>query len=146
MKLNDPLTYRKLLKLYPRDHRVLFETEMALTFEAAAEDYRDGKWTSVLRFILREFQGLAREIVSEWNAKLAADLYRSANLARFGSVYADLIARLVLAGYESNSLFRNRCVPDLRMMRPPHIPRRSWYDAAGTGHILSQCREKNGSV
>jgi len=93
--------YRTLLRLYPADYRVLFAPEMQNAFERAADEIRLLGRTVFLRFLLGEFVGLLIGIVGEWIAKLTTD-----------------------------SSVRGRCLPDLRMMRPPGIPREVWFAGA----------------
>src|SRR5690242_11040724 len=86
--------YRTLLRLYPNDYRALFALEMQNAFDRAAGEHRLLGRFVFTRFLLSEFIGLLTGITCEWIAKLTTD----------GSV-------------------RGRCLPDLRMMRPPGVRR-----------------------
>jgi len=127
MKPDLTRVYKKLLRLYPRDQRLLFEVEMANTFAAVAEECFAMGWAAVVRFVLTELIGLSREIVGEWNIKFAAEAFRSANLVRARSLLAEGFAALIHAAYESDSRFKNRCGRDPRMMRPAWISWNDWY-------------------
>jgi hypothetical protein len=94
-------TYRVLLRLYPTDYRALFALEMQNAFERAAEEhFLLGRFVFI-RFLLGEFLGLLWGAGGEWIAKLTTD-------------------RTV----------RGRCLPDLRMMRPPGVSRELWFAGA----------------
>ncbi|MGO9263005.1 MAG: hypothetical protein ACLQU1_43015 [Bryobacteraceae bacterium] len=94
--------YRSLLRLYPEDYRARFAAEMLAAFERAAEERRRQGGPAFIRFVLAEWIGLAAGAGAEWMAKLTTD--RSV---------------------------RGRCLPDIRMMRPPDIPRELWFAGAG---------------
>jgi hypothetical protein len=94
--------YRTLLRLYPQDYRSGFAAEMLDAFEKAAEEHRGQGGPALVRFILAEWIGLAAGAAAEWIAKWTTD-----------------------------SSVRGRCLPDIRMMRPPDIPRESWFAGAG---------------
>jgi hypothetical protein len=93
--------YRTLLRLYPNDFRAMFAPEMQNAFDRAAEERRLQCRPVFIRFLLSEFIDLLIGAGAEWIAKLTTD----------------------------NSA-RGRCLPDLRMMRPPGVPRELWF--AGT--------------
>ena len=97
--------YRTLLRLYPSDYRALFALEMQNSFERAAEEHRLLGRPVFIRFLLSEFVGLLGGVGGEWIAKLTTD-----------------------------SSVRGRCLPDLRMMRPPGVPRELWFAGAYEGH------------
>jgi hypothetical protein len=97
--------YRTLLRLYPNDYRALFALEMQNAFDRAAGEHRLLGRFVFTRFLLSEFIGLLTGITCEWIAKLTTD----------GSV-------------------RGRCLPDLRMMRPPGVPRQLWFAGAHQSH------------
>jgi hypothetical protein len=97
--------YRTLLRLYPSDYRALFALEMQNAFERAAEERRLLGGAVFVRFLLGEFIGLLSGVGAEWIAKLTAD-----------------------------SSVRGRCLPDLRMMRPPGISRDLSFAGACQGH------------
>ncbi len=97
--------YRTLLRLYPSDYRALFALEMQTAFERAAEEHRLLRRPVFIRFLLGEFVGLVSGVSAEWIAKLTAD-----------------------------SSVRGRCLPDLRMMRPPGVPRELWFAGVYPGH------------
>jgi hypothetical protein len=93
--------YRTLLRLYPADYRALFADEMSSAFEKAAAERRARGAASLVRFALTEWIGLTIGGVAEWMAKLTTD-----------------------------ASVRGRCLPDLRMMRPPGVPRELWFARA----------------
>ena len=93
--------YRTLLRLYPNDYRAQFAAEMATAFEQATGERRRQRGSVFVRFLLGEFTALLIGAAAEWIAKLTTD-----------------------------SSVRGRCLPDLRMMRPPGVPRELWF--AGT--------------
>ena len=97
--------YRTLLRLYPSDYRALFALEMQNAFERAAEERRLLGRFIFIRFLLGEFMGLLSSVGTEWIVKLTTD--RSV---------------------------RGRCLPDLRMMRPPGISRELWFAGAYQSH------------
>lgn len=92
--------YRTLLRLYPRDYTARFAREMQNTFDQAAEERRLQSRPVFVRFLLAEFSDLLIGAGAEWLAKLTTD-----------------------------SSVRGRCLPDLRMMRPPGVPRELWFAA-----------------
>lgn len=99
--MNVGRAYRTLLRLYPNDYRALFAMEMLNTFEQAAEERRRQSGPAFFRFILGEFIDLLIGAAAEWIAKVT-----------------------------TNSSVRNRCLPDLRMMRPPGVSRKLWFAGA----------------
>jgi hypothetical protein len=99
--MNVARAYRTLLRLYPRDYRALLALEMQTAFERAAEERRLRGRPVFIRFLMGEFIGLLSGVGAEWIAKLTTDC----------SV-------------------RSRCLPDLRMMRPPGVPRELWFAGA----------------
>jgi hypothetical protein len=113
--------YTILLRLYPPDHRAMFAAEMLTVFTQAADARREQGWSACARFVFVELIGVAREAAAERHAKLAYEVYRWANLARIFSLPAEWVAQIIYALYRSNSAFRCRCVPDLRMMRLARI-------------------------
>jgi hypothetical protein len=90
--------YWVVLRLYPRDYRAQFATEMSNAFESAAEEHRGRGRPVFVRFVLAEWIGLTIGAGAEWIAKLTTE--RSV---------------------------RGRCLPDLRMMRPPGVTREVWF-------------------
>jgi hypothetical protein len=90
--------YRTLLRLYPIDFRALFALELQNAFEHAAGEHRLTARPVFIRFLLGEFIGLFTGAGAEWIAKLTTD-----------------------------SAVRGRCLPDLRMMRPPGVSRELWF-------------------
>jgi hypothetical protein len=122
--------YRELLKLYPAEYRAVFAEEMLCVFHELLEDNGRRELAVVFGFALRETTGLLRGVSTEWNAKLAADAYRSARLIGASSLLANCVAKLIYALYRSNILFTSRCVPDLRLMRPAGTSWDSWFGAA----------------
>jgi len=103
--------YRIMLRLYPVDYRARFAQEMHNAFSRAAEEYRVLGRTSFVRFILREFSGLVSGVRAEWMAKMTTD-----------------------------KSVRGRCLPDLRMMRPPGVSQALWFAAAR----MTEAVEENG--
>jgi hypothetical protein len=96
--------YQTLLALYPRDYQAMFAAEMCNAFEKAADERRRQGWLVFARFVLAELAGLMAGAAAEWTAKLTTD-----------------------------SSVRGRCLPDLRIMRPPGVPRELWFAGASTG-------------
>ena len=93
--------YDALLRLYPTDFRTRFAAEMLSTFEeAATERCKQGVLRSV-HFASIELLGLLVGAAAEWRAKLSTD-----------------------------SSVRGRCLPDLRMMRPPGVTQKLWFGGA----------------
>jgi hypothetical protein len=103
--------YRTLLRLYPSDYRALFALEMQTAFERALEERRLLGRPVFVRFLLGEFIGLLRCVGAEWIAKLTTD-----------------------------TSVRGRCLPDLRLMRPPGVSRELWFAAAYQRHDQSSLR------
>jgi len=97
--------YRTLLRLYPHDYQALFAMEMQTAFERALEERRLLGRPVFGRFLVREFIGLLRCVGAEWIAKLTTD-----------------------------TSVRGRCLPDLRMMRPPGVSRELWFTGAYRSH------------
>ena len=96
--MNPKPPYELVLRLYPRDYRVMFSAEMVNAFEAAAQERREHGTAAFVRFALAELFGLAIGSVAEWVAKLTAD--RST---------------------------RGRCLPDWQIMRPLGVTREQWF-------------------
>jgi hypothetical protein len=94
--------YRTLLRLYPQDYRARFAAETIEAFERAAEERRGQGVPALVGFALAEWIGLAAGAADEWMAKWTTD-----------------------------SSIRGRCLPDIRMMRPPDIPREIRLAGAG---------------
>jgi len=90
-----------VFRLYPSDYRSLFAAEMLSALEIAAAKHRGQGRPAFLRFVLAELIGLMRGAAAEWIAKWTTD--RSV---------------------------RGRCLPDLRMMRPPGVPQELWFAAS----------------
>jgi hypothetical protein len=105
--MNARRTYQALLRLYPNDYRALFASEMLNTFDQVAGERRRQCRPAFIRFVLGEIIGLLIGAGAEWIAKLTTD-----------------------------SSVRGRCLPDLRMMRPPAVPRELWFARVclNTGH------------
>jgi hypothetical protein len=74
---------------------------MQTAFERAAEERRPRGRPVFIRFLIGEFIGLLSGVGAEWIARLTTD-----------------------------SSVRSRCLPDLRMMRPPGVPRELWFAGA----------------
>lgn len=99
-----PRVYRMLLRLYPADYRAMFAAEMFSAFERAAEDRRLSGRPGLVHFVLAELVSLAIRAGTEWIAKLT-----------------------------TGNAVRGRTLPDLRMMRPPGVPRELWFAGACMG-------------
>jgi hypothetical protein len=114
-------TYRTLLRLYPSDYRALFVLEMQNAFERTAEERRLLGRPAFFRFLLSEFIGLLSGVGAEWIAKLTTD----------------------------NSV-RGRCLPDLRMMRPPGVSWALWfagaYQSDGQGSLPEEVLEAESRI
>ncbi|HTS32195.1 MAG TPA: hypothetical protein VMH81_40270 [Bryobacteraceae bacterium] len=93
--------YRTLLRLYPNDYRALFAAEMSRAFRQAAEERRRQCGPAFVGFLLSELAGLLIGASAEWISKWTTD--RSV---------------------------RGRSLPDLRMLRPPGVPREVWFAGA----------------
>ena len=93
--------YLTLLRLYPRDYRSRFAAEMLHAFETASQVRRALGIAVWVSFVLAELIGLMFGAGAEWIAKLT-----------------------------TNASVRGRCLPDLRMMRPPGVPREMWFAGA----------------
>jgi hypothetical protein len=93
--------YRTLLQLYPEDYRALFAAEMCSAFDKAAAERRAQGASAFVRFALTECIGMTIGAGAEWLAKLTTD-----------------------------ASVRGRCLPDLRMMRPPGVTRELWFAGA----------------
>jgi hypothetical protein len=92
-----------LLRLYPRDHRVVFAAEMVALFdEAVREQRRLGRGGSA-RFAIAELEGLLIGAAREWLAKLA---YRVRH---------------------TNSYIDGRGLPDRLLMRPAGVSWEAYY-------------------
>jgi hypothetical protein len=95
--VNIARAYALMLRLYPADYRAFFQPEMETALQHAAADQRACGWFRFVRLAVGELLGLAIGAGADWMAKLTAD--------RFA---------------------RGRCLPDVRMMRPPGITRDEW--------------------
>ncbi len=93
--------YDTLLRLYPADFRTRFAAEMRSTFEEEATERRKRGMLRSVHFASAELLGLLMGAAAEWMAKVSTD-----------------------------SAVRGRCLPDLRMMRPPGVTQKLWF--AGT--------------
>jgi hypothetical protein len=96
--------YRILLRLYPKDYRELFAAGMFDAFSEAAKERREQGWSAFIRFVVTESAGLMLGACTEWIAKVTTD-----------------------------TSVRGRCLPDLRMMRPPGVRRELWFAGADAG-------------
>lgn len=85
-------TYDFLLRLYPRDYRAMFATEMSSAFEEASQDRRRCGQGAYARFGFAELMALTIGAGLEWIAKLTTD-----------------------------SSVRGRTLPDRLLMRPPGV-------------------------
>jgi hypothetical protein len=75
---------------------------MLTTFEQSADERRGHGWAVFICFTLGELIGLLIGAGAEWIAKFTSD-----------------------------SSVRARCLPDLRMMRPPGVTRETFFARAG---------------
>jgi hypothetical protein len=96
-------TYSSLLRLYPRDYRVVFAEEMLAVFNEAAQERMRQGWAVCARFILRELAGLVTGATREWFAKWAYSVRHS------------------------NSYISGRCLPDRLFMRPAGVGWEAFY-------------------
>ena len=96
--MNSSRAYRTLLRLYPNDYRARFAAPMQYAFDRESEERRLLGGPVFLRFLLREISGLLIGIAVEWIAKATTD-----------------------------KSIRGRSLPDIRMMRPPGVPRELWF-------------------
>jgi hypothetical protein len=108
-------TYEFLLRLYPRDYRAMFATEMSSAFEEASRDRRQCGWGVYARFILAELMALAIGAGTEWIAKLTTD-----------------------------SSVRGRSLPDRLLMRSPGVSWDAYHAGAflNVPEELSQPQER----
>ena len=90
--------YRALLRLFPKDYRSWFESEMLDAFERASGEQRAKSRFAYVRFVCVELAGLMLTGPVEWIAKLT-----------------------------TSASVRARSVPDLRMMRPAGVPKEMWF-------------------
>src|SRR5579864_2786367 len=93
--------YGTLLRLYPRDFRAVFTSEMLMAFESSIAERRAQGQSAYIRFAMRELAGLMIGAFAEWIAKLRTD-----------------------------SSLRGRSLPDRLMMRPPGVPWEAYYGGA----------------
>jgi len=90
--------YRILLRLYPRDYRLMFARAMRHTFEIAAEERRTLGRMAYFRFAAMEIAGLLQGARSEWIAKLTTEPW-----------------------------IRARTLPDVMFMRPAGVSREEFF-------------------
>ena len=90
--------YETLLRLYPRDFRASFTSEMLAALASSAAEYRAKGRAIYVRFALKELIGVLGGAAAEWVAKLTAD-----------------------------SSLRGRSLPDRLMMRPPGVSWEAHY-------------------
>jgi hypothetical protein len=90
-----------LLRLYPRDYRAMFATEMSSAFREASAVQRGQGWRAYARFATAELTGVTMGAGVEWIAKLTTD--RSV---------------------------RGRSLPDRLLMRPPGVSWDAHYAGA----------------
>jgi len=110
--MNMRRAYQVLLRLYPSDFKALFAAEMLHAFDKAAEERRDLGRVAFVHFALAELIGLAIGAGAEWIAKLT-----------------------------TSSSVRGRFLPDLRMMRPPGVPRELWFAGASVTSLPDEVME-----
>jgi hypothetical protein len=111
--MNVRQAYEILLRLYPRDYRTRFATEMSIAFEEASVERRKHGRAVFARFAMAELTGLAAGAAMEWIAKLTTD--------------------------ES---IRGRSLPDRLLMRPPGVPWDDFYSAPFLPEEVSQAQER----
>jgi hypothetical protein len=90
-----------ILRLYPTDYRTRFSEEMSQAFDNAVDESYAQRPFAFARLAVAELTGLVIGAGMEWFAKLTTD--RSV---------------------------RGRCLPDLRMMRPPGVRGKLWFAEA----------------
>jgi hypothetical protein len=90
--------YKAVLRLYPVDFRARFEHEMVAVFECRLSERRGQGWPALSSVVCRELLSAACGAAAEWAAKLT-----------------------------SRCASRSRCLPDIRMMRPPGVGKADWY-------------------
>jgi hypothetical protein len=107
--------YESLLRLYPRDYRAMFATEMSSAFEEASAERRSQGWGAYARFTLAELMALTIGAAVEWIAKLTTD-----------------------------SSVRGRSLPDRLLMRPPGVSWDAHYAGAflNVPEEVSRARER----
>src|SRR5579872_1202015 len=91
-------TYNALLRLYPRDYRAAFSSEMSRAFENAANERRQRGGLAYPWFLTTELSCLAIGAAGEWIAKLT-----------------------------TSSFIRGRALPDRLRMRPAGVAWESYY-------------------
>jgi hypothetical protein len=99
--MNMKRVWELFLRLYPTDYRTRFSAEMSQAFGNAVDESHAQGWFGFVRFAAVELTGLAIGAGTEWFARFTTD--RSV---------------------------RGRCLPDLRMMRPPGVPGKLWFAEA----------------
>jgi hypothetical protein len=102
--------YEMLLRLYPRDYRESFASEMSSAFEEASRDRRARGWGAYARFAITELAGLAMGAGMEWKAKLTTD-----------------------------ASVRGRRLPDRMLMRPSGVSWEAHYGSASR-HVPEELR------
>jgi hypothetical protein len=90
--------YETLLRLYPRDFRAAFTSEMLEAFANSAAERRARGKAIYSQFALKELMGVLGGTAVEWAAKLTTD-----------------------------SSLRGRSLPDRLMMRPPGVSWEAHY-------------------
>lgn len=93
--------YAALLRLYPRDFRALFASEMLTAFEKTAEERRTCGRAAFVRFTVNELAGVVIGAGAEWVAKFTTDRSR-----------------------------RGRHLPDRLLMRPSGVSWEAHYGTA----------------
>ena len=82
--------YKKLIRLYPLDIKVLYGDEMVCAFEHGFEESRRRGWAALVRFGIGQLIWLLCDAAEEWVVKLS-----------------------------SHPSFRGRCLPNLGLVRTP---------------------------
>ena len=93
--------YETLLRLYPRDFRGAFTSEMLAAVAGSAAEHRGGGRANYFRFLLKELTGVLGGAAAEWVAKLT-----------------------------TNRSMRGRSLPDRLMMQPPGVSWEDHYGCA----------------
>ncbi len=88
----------------------------------------------------RAYRALLRLYPADYRAMFAADMARAFDKIlqeRRGHVLAELISVIVgaaaewVAKWTTDASVRGRSLPDLRMMRPPGVPKQLWFGSGG---------------
>ncbi len=61
------------MRLYPKNHRAVFEKEMTAVFEEAAQEHRKRGWFHFIRFVLAEMAGAVTGSCTQWIKALRSE-------------------------------------------------------------------------